>query len=203
MRFFNAFSILSIVVVLSVCLTVCDPMDYSPLGSSVRGISQARILEWVAISFSRESSGPRDWTHVSCFGMRILYCWATRLKKKQTTKQNPKYLSIYLGSIISPSYLLQGPLGNIFWKSKFWAHWPNSPAPHSIPSLFPFPPLTLHYVLGAVTQQGLWSKALHPLLGHICISLTFTIFLPLLQVANHCYLIIQNKIWWDTNKKEY
>ena len=40
------------------CLTLCDPMDCSPQGSSVHGISQARILEWVAISFSRGSSWP-------------------------------------------------------------------------------------------------------------------------------------------------
>ena len=40
------------------CLTLCDPVDYSPPGSSVHGILQARILEWVAISFSRESSCP-------------------------------------------------------------------------------------------------------------------------------------------------
>ena len=42
------------------CLTLCDPMDGSPPGSSVHGFSQARILEWVAISFSRSSSRPRD-----------------------------------------------------------------------------------------------------------------------------------------------
>ena len=42
------------------CLTVCDPMDCSPLGSSVHGILQARILEWVAIPSSRGSSQPRD-----------------------------------------------------------------------------------------------------------------------------------------------
>ena len=41
------------------CLTVCDPMDHSPPGSSVHGISQAKILEWVAISFSRGSFWPR------------------------------------------------------------------------------------------------------------------------------------------------
>ena len=41
-------------------------MDCSPLGSSVHGISQARMLEWVAISFSGGSSQPRDQTHVSC-----------------------------------------------------------------------------------------------------------------------------------------
>ena len=47
------------------CLTVCDPMDYRPPGSSVCGILQARILEWVAISFSRGSSESRNRTWVS------------------------------------------------------------------------------------------------------------------------------------------
>ena len=42
------------------CPTLCDPMDCSPEGSSVHGVLQARILEWVAISFSRGSSRPRD-----------------------------------------------------------------------------------------------------------------------------------------------
>ena len=46
------------------CLTFCDPMDWSPLGSSVHEISQARTLEWVAISSTRGSSQPRDQTHV-------------------------------------------------------------------------------------------------------------------------------------------
>ena len=44
------------------CLTLCNPMDCSPPGSSVYGISQARILKWVAISSSRGSSLPRDQT---------------------------------------------------------------------------------------------------------------------------------------------
>ena len=46
------------VLVAQLCLTLCDPMDSILQGSSVRGIFQARILEWVAISFSRESSAP-------------------------------------------------------------------------------------------------------------------------------------------------
>ena len=46
-------------------LTLCDPMNCSPPGSSVHEISQARTLEWIAISFSRGSSQPRDTTHVS------------------------------------------------------------------------------------------------------------------------------------------
>ena len=55
----------------------CDPMDHSPPGSFVRGLSQARILEWAVISSSRGSSQPKDWTHVSCIGRQILYHWAT------------------------------------------------------------------------------------------------------------------------------
>ena len=55
-----------------------DPMDRSPQGSYVYGISQATILEWVAISFSGGSSRPRDRTHISCVGRKILYHWATR-----------------------------------------------------------------------------------------------------------------------------
>ena len=50
-------------------------LDCSPPGSSVHGIFQARILEGVAISSSRGSSRPRDWTCVSCIGRRVLYHW--------------------------------------------------------------------------------------------------------------------------------
>ena len=55
------------------CLTL-QLMDYSPPGSSVHEILQARILEWVDIPFSRETSAPRDQTQVSC----IFTDWATR-----------------------------------------------------------------------------------------------------------------------------
>ena len=54
------------------CLTLCDPMDYSTPGSSVRGISRARILEWVVISSSRESFWPKDQICVSYIGKRVL-----------------------------------------------------------------------------------------------------------------------------------
>ena len=57
-------------------LTLCDPMNCSPPGSSARGILQPRILEWVAISSSRGSSQLRDQTHVSyasCIGRQVLY----------------------------------------------------------------------------------------------------------------------------------
>ena len=58
-------------------LTLCDPMDYSPSGPYIHGISQASILEWVVISFSRESSQRKDQIHVSCIGRRVLHHWTT------------------------------------------------------------------------------------------------------------------------------
>ena len=65
-------------LVAKLCLTLCHPMDCSPLGSSVHGISQARILEWVTISISRGSSRARDQTCISCIGRWVLYLGATR-----------------------------------------------------------------------------------------------------------------------------
>ena len=60
------------------CPTLSHPMDCSLPGSSVCGIFQARILEWVAISFSRGSSQPRDQTRVSLIVGRHLAIWATK-----------------------------------------------------------------------------------------------------------------------------
>ena len=87
------------------CLTLCDPMDCSPPGSSVPGILQAKILEWAAISFSRGSSRPRDQTHASCIGRQNLYHWVTR----------EGYMIVYIhawkwsGSVVSDSLRPHGP----------------------------------------------------------------------------------------------
>ena len=59
------------------CLALLDPMDSSLPGSSVHGIFQARVLEWVAILFSKGSSQPSDWTQVSCIAGRFFAAWAT------------------------------------------------------------------------------------------------------------------------------
>ena len=61
-------------------------MDCSLPGSSVHGVSQAKILEWVAISSSRGSYQPRDRTYVSCIGRQILYHWATGEAPKSTPR---------------------------------------------------------------------------------------------------------------------
>ena len=62
-------------LVAKLCLDLCSPKDCSLPGSSVHEIFQARILEWVAISFSRRSSKPRDQTHIFCVGKGVIYCW--------------------------------------------------------------------------------------------------------------------------------
>ena len=64
--------------VAQLCPTLCNPMDCSLPGSSVHGIFQARVLEWIAISFSRGSSLPRDRTRVSRIVDRRFTVWATR-----------------------------------------------------------------------------------------------------------------------------
>ena len=87
--------------VAQLCPTLCDPMDCSPPGSSIHGILHARILEWVAISFSRGSSWPRDRTQVSCIAGRRFNLWATREAQK-----NPK--STIFPAVLdsgSPEYL--------------------------------------------------------------------------------------------------
>ena len=62
---------------LQLCLTLCDPVDCSPPGFSVHGISHARVLEWGAIAFSRGSSPARDWNWVSRTVGRRFTVWAT------------------------------------------------------------------------------------------------------------------------------
>ena len=82
---------------LQLCLTLCNPLDCSPLGFSVHGILQPRILEWVVIPSSRGYSQPRDWTHVSCIsciGSQGLYhhvTWKTPDKWPLFNKQHPVY----------------------------------------------------------------------------------------------------------------
>ena len=65
------------------CPTLCDPMDCSLSGSSVHGIFEARVLEWIAISFSRGSSRPRNQTWVSRIAGRCFTIWATREGPKE------------------------------------------------------------------------------------------------------------------------
>ena len=70
------------------CPALCYPMDCSPPVSSVLGIHQARILEWVVIPFFRGSSQPRDQTRVFCITGRFFTVWATRKAKLSILQAN-------------------------------------------------------------------------------------------------------------------
>ena len=101
-------------IVVKLCPILCDPMGCSPSGSSVHGISQARILEWVAMPSSRRSSWPRDRTHVSCTGRWVLYHWATWNLARFVC---PFLLGHLLHSSVGPTcQVLSGPLGMPTWQ---------------------------------------------------------------------------------------
>ena len=86
----------SLCVHAQLCLTLCDPMDYRLPGFSVHWISQARILEWVAISSSMGSSQPRDWTCISCVS-----CTAVRyFTSEPLEKPLPEYYFINTGNTL-------------------------------------------------------------------------------------------------------
>ena len=88
--------------------TLCDPMDCSLRGSSVHGIFKARVLEWVAISFSRGSSQPRDQTQVSCIASRCFTVWATEFPAFFVYLDNSLLSYVSIANIFSQSvfYLL-------------------------------------------------------------------------------------------------
>ena len=109
------------------CLTLWETMDCSLQGSSVRGIFQARVLECVAISFSRGSSQPRGRTQVSRTAVRLFTIWATR----ETLAFQGIFLYLYLFyqdsrhsafrlTFFVWSLILTGPFLWVFWSTIFY-----------------------------------------------------------------------------------
>ena len=90
------------------CPTLCDPVDYSPPGSSLHGILQARILECVAISFSRGSSRPRNETRVFRILGRRFNLWATRDFNFffQEAQVNYSFWGVHFGGKAEPHYFI-------------------------------------------------------------------------------------------------
>ena len=118
----------SVCVSAQLCPTFCDPMDCSPPGSSVHGIFQARILEWVSISFSRGFSWPRDQTCVSCVSCieGSFTSWDTR----EATKHSIAILfycllshSVFSNADCNSLKLFHIPL--IDYNPQFENHWSN------------------------------------------------------------------------------
>ena len=106
-------SLVSVCVCMYVCvylvaqsrLTLCNSMDCSLPGSSVRGILQTRILEWVPMPSSRGSSQPRDWTQVSCIAGRFFTVWTTR----ETKNTGVGSLPFLRGNLPSPGINPRSP----------------------------------------------------------------------------------------------
>ena len=101
------------VLVAQLCWTLCNPMDCSPPGSSVHGILKARTLEWVAISFSRGSSRPRDWTRFSCIAGRSFTNWAMR-EAWPGIKPTPSALEGEVSATGPPGKSLASLFGGVF-----------------------------------------------------------------------------------------
>jgi len=135
------------------CLTLCYPMDCSPPGSTVHRILQARIVEWIAIPFSRGSSRPRDWTQVSyrsCIVRLVLYHW--HHLGSYWTRGHPKWP--YLDLIICKDYFQMQAHPQILevrtvtfcrgtqfnpWEVK-WGEWGAWEGDYAWMYYYPFPP---------------------------------------------------------------
>ena len=102
------------------CVWLCNPMDCSPPGSSVLGISQARILEWVAISFSRRSFWPRDQTHAS-----FVSCTAGRFF--HTAPPGKPFIKIHLPKTNFPMVTLPVTFSNFHWVNLWHLYSPRKP----------------------------------------------------------------------------
>ena len=115
---------------------LCNPMDCSPPGFSIRGIFQAWVLQWVAISFSRGSSQPRDWTWVSHIAGRRFTIWATRAYSWQKSYDQPtqhiKKQRHYFANKGPSSQVYGFSIGHVWmwvldykesWQQKNWCFW--------------------------------------------------------------------------------
>ena len=113
--------------VAQLCLTLCDPIDCSPPGSSVHGILQARTLEWVAISSSKGSSWPRNKPASPAFAGRFFYHWAAQEALFLTRAiTNKVVLNIYIqdflyASLVNSAKSLRRKLD--YFTQILWENW--------------------------------------------------------------------------------
>ena len=160
------------------CSTVCNPVDYSLPGSSVHGILQARVLEWVAVPFSKGFSQPRDRTWLSCIASRF-FCFGFPTAGPQWA--------------FKPSLAIksQSRCGQSLRQRPCWSGWKEGlgkagtdvggcPGVEGTPtSLLPLATLELICRLGAAVHQ--WSWQAHP-------GADYILAFPLLLVALVLYL---------------
>ena len=146
---------------LQLCPTLCGPVDYSLPGSSVHGILQVRILQWVAISFFNGSPPPRNWAHIFCIAGRFF-----------TTVPSTKLLKFMWNSDISDLFFLFWFYFGCFilyWVIQFSsiAQWCLTLRPHGLqhPRL-PCPTTTAT----ACSNSWPWSQWCHPITSSSVVS---------------------------------
>ena len=123
-------TILCVLLVAQVCPTLSNPMDCSLPVSSVHGILQARILEWVSIPFSRASSWPQDQIQVSHIASRFFIVWVTReIAPKVKMLVTQSYLILWDPMDCSPP----GSFVHGILQPKIWSGYPF-PSPGDLPS---------------------------------------------------------------------
>ena len=146
MIFFFFFKLkLVVVLVTQSCLTLCNPMDCSLPDSSVHGNLQARILERIAVPFSRGSSWLRGWTWFSCIAGRFFTIWATR---KTLNSSYPGTINI----CVIPALLYSSPFYKYVntWNSNaqillmFWPGVFSFGDKRCVTTLFSFPQYRYH-----------------------------------------------------------
>ena len=168
--------------VAQLCPTLCNPMDCSPPGSSIHGVFQARVLEWIAISFSRGSSWPRDWTRVSCIAGRRCTIWATR----EALRGGNGHKASSLLQVPNPGHgCLLSPCGFSGLNRSLACCFLLSSALSVTSSLLAtLVSSTLDVSLSFFLQQELQANIPHKALVHLCLQVTS------LPVSTH-------KFWWS------
>ena len=132
--------------VTQLCPSLCNPMDCNLLGSSVHGVLQAGVQEWVAISFSRGSFQSRDWTWVSCIAGRCFTVWSSREAWNKAPNLSEPSFSHLWNIIACLSYFIhvqlyatlwtvvcQAPLSMGFSRQEYWSGLP-CPSPGGLPN---------------------------------------------------------------------
>ena len=150
-------------------------MDCSPPGSSVHGIFQARILEWVTMPFFRGSSWPRDWTHFSQYGVyhfkfSFVHLHTYVYRRKHTVLFS---MSVCVCLVVSNFFVIlwtiacQAPLSIRFSRQECWSGLP-CPTPGDLPELgieptsLAFPVLAGEFFTTSATWEQVSKPGLHP-----------------------------------------
>ena len=152
------------VLATQLCPILCKPMDCSPPGSSVHGIFKARILEWVAISYAKGPSWPKDWTQVFCTAGRFFFflqadslltvspgkrredCRQNLLQKIERIRSHPLCVCSVMSDFCDPLDSPQAPLSMGFSRQENWSGYPFFSPDLILQNIFSFSPFSFNFL---------------------------------------------------------